>query len=587
MENQSRDKSRFDVQKARSICYQAVFDCLEAIDTPVALGIYIRLRERCYVLPDVRPIDYRYPTHYALDIQAVSLVKKAGNWHPAYSRKDAEISAWKKFRSCEVANADTNRRLLRFRVDPSTLSDSTRIIVYRARQIVERIVKRAPSIGDVFRFGPGSTYELQASCSTLADKVSQTIVRSTKANARFYTELVKGSILDPLSPKCWQQIVACRGNRFAVVPKQFDIGRPACIEPDANIVTQLALGGILRRRLYEATSIDITSATDVHRHWLQCIDPREYATLDLSSASDLISFELVRFLVPRDWFLMLCACRSPETEVGADFHGIKGFKGNVWLKNQKFSSMGNGFTFELETILFWALARATEEYVEETNAERARPFFPLMFGDDHIMSPKGAAFHCSVLEELGLEVNRKKTFLTGPFRESCGVDRWDRIDCRQIYLDGDIDGKKEVLIFANKIAEISEKLFGAHPRQTRFRRAWSRVAGILGNSVPRGPAGHPETFLHDVRDWVISYNTRRHGPWVTCIKGWLWVPNTDIPDQLKFPAESEGPQLAYALIGGQSEGSLIRSAITRPVQHWFRISGLDQSSLNSWLDTTR
>jgi len=60
------------------------------------------------------------------------------------------------------------------------------------------------------------------------------------------------------------------------------------------------------------------------------------ATIDLSSASDTVSYALVMSLLPSGWFDLLDLFRSECVEV----------PGGV-IELEKFSSMGNAYTFEL------------------------------------------------------------------------------------------------------------------------------------------------------------------------------------------------------------------------------------------------
>jgi len=132
----------------------------------------------------------------------------------------------------------------------------------------------------------------------------------------------------------------------------------------------------------------------------------DLATIDLSSASDTISKELVWLLLPESWAQALDIARTGDVTLP---------DGNS-IELAKFSSMGNGFTFELESLIFYALARA----VCELDGEDTRNLS--VFGDD-IIVPTGATETLTrVFQLLGFTVNTGKTFSQGPFRESCGAD---------------------------------------------------------------------------------------------------------------------------------------------------------------------
>lgn len=137
-----------------------------------------------------------------------------------------------------------------------------------------------------------------------------------------------------------------------------------------------------------------------------------FATIDLSRASDTIGRELVRALLPPLWAELLESLRATHTSVGGK---------HVYL--EKYSSMGNGFTFELESILFRSLAAVL------TNAET------LVFGDDIIIEAASADVMIHALEYFGFTPNMKKTFCEGPFRESCGGDYFEGQAVRPPFLE--------------------------------------------------------------------------------------------------------------------------------------------------------
>jgi len=74
----------------------------------------------------------------------------------------------------------------------------------------------------------------------------------------------------------------------------------------------------------------------------------DFVTVDLSMASDTVAYNAVGWLFPIQWFKFLCDVRSPK---GAGF--------GQHFKYAKFSSMGNGATFGVETLIFAALCKST------------------------------------------------------------------------------------------------------------------------------------------------------------------------------------------------------------------------------------
>jgi hypothetical protein len=128
------------------------------------------------------------------------------------------------------------------------------------------------------------------------------------------------------------------------------------------------------------------------------------ATIDLSMASDTVSRALVELMLPTDWLEALGQCRSP---FGVLPSGEKIFY-------QKFSSMGNGYTFELETAIFYSLALAV---CATMGLELTRVS---VYGDDIVVPSAAAERLMGLLRYVGFTPNASKSFYTGPFRESCG-----------------------------------------------------------------------------------------------------------------------------------------------------------------------
>ena len=146
------------------------------------------------------------------------------------------------------------------------------------------------------------------------------------------------------------------------------------------------------------------------------------ATLDLSSASDMISIELVYHLLPIEWVFFLKYFRTPVVEYQGNRHVL-----------EKFSSMGNGFTFPLESLIFYALAISCVEEKELFDCVS-------VYGDDIIIPVKYYDTLVQVLTCCGFSVNKSKSFKNGPFRESCGGDYYEGIDIRPVYLKDRLSG---------------------------------------------------------------------------------------------------------------------------------------------------
>ena len=186
------------------------------------------------------------------------------------------------------------------------------------------------------------------------------------------------------------------GSRFSTVPKDNTKRRPINIEPFCNILTQRQIGNGLRDLLRDHYSIDLDTLQHLHRGRISDLS---VATIDLKNASDSMSVALIEFLFPKRICDLLHNCRSDMLYgLDRDYHIPK-----------KISSMGNGFTFELMTTVLTVICRVLDAKAT-------------VFGDDIIIDKKQAPRLISLLEEVGFVVNKEKSFIDGPFRESCGAN---------------------------------------------------------------------------------------------------------------------------------------------------------------------
>lgn len=227
------------------------------------------------------------------------------------------------------------------------------------------------------------------------------------------------------------------GNVFFTVPKTADIDRCACKEPDINMFLQKGAGREIRQRLrdFKIDLNDQSKNRDLAR--LGSISG-SLATIDLSSASDSVSVELVRCLLPEMWFAHLDSIRSHITVIDGEEHA-----------NEMFSSMGNGFTFELESLLFFVLARSVA-YFTGTRGVIS------VYGDDIIAPTQIYHDLVRVLEWFGFSVNTDKSFYTGPFRESCGGHYINGYDITPFYVKEPIITLSDLMKFCNALRHWSE-----------------------------------------------------------------------------------------------------------------------------------
>lgn len=216
------------------------------------------------------------------------------------------------------------------------------------------------------------------------------------------------------------------GSSLSTVRKTSQIDRTICTEPTLNMFFQKQVGTRFTSILKRSFGINLSKQPELNRRLAQIgsIDG-EFATIDLKSASDSISIELCRLLLPPDCFRWLMETRSPYTRLpdGSE------------VKLDMISSMGNGFTFPLQTLIFGSLVVAcyTKLGIKPRMCNRADPNWAV-FGDDIIVRRDAYEVVVDALERLGFTVNKEKSFNTGYFRESCGGDYFHGSNVRGVYL---------------------------------------------------------------------------------------------------------------------------------------------------------
>lgn len=272
------------------------------------------------------------------------------------------------------------------------------------------------------------------------------------------------------------------GNQIVTVPKNSKTDRVIAIEPGLNLWFQKGLGRMIRDRLLRH-GIDLTDQTLNQRLAKKSSLDDSSATVDFSSASDSISTEVVRAALPGEWFVLLDTCRS---KVGTR-------KDSSPIRWKKFSSMGNGFTFELESLLFFAAAHSVCSYLGLATQIS-------VFGDDVILPKEAFELFSSFSSFLGFRVNEKKSFSSGPFRESCGAYYYEGVDVKPIFLKERVNNVQAIFKLANSVRGLAHRRNSYYGCDARFHHCWRSIhrrvpqSLRLGTSRELGDAGFAVNF---------------------------------------------------------------------------------------------
>jgi hypothetical protein len=166
----------------------------------------------------------------------------------------------------------------------------------------------------------------------------------------------------------------------------------------------------------------------------------------------MISKRMVEEVLPPLWFHLLDSARSASYELD---NRVKTF--------EKFSSMGNGFTFELESLIFYAAALCCTEYLQLSTSRVS------VFGDDVVLPSQAFDLFEEFCSFLGFRVNRQKSYSSGYFRESCGSYYFNGVDVKPLFLKKDPSYAANLIIFANTLRLLSHRCCNFSACDSRFR----------------------------------------------------------------------------------------------------------------------
>lgn len=574
-------------------------EILKKIDEGDWLGL-VRMR--------TEPGDYENPLEFFQDATLTSLLRKCEGLP---TQVDTASAAMQNFWKSEKQCYRTNERLNPYLMDADDASLHGPGLIIRDPHVEELITAWRSEIRQVLgappkrlrgRFGPGSTFHQKSNAITIPQKISENATRTTEiapllhvwqetAAYRYGQQhivppglwdgssesdhrrkqpdflWVAGALLPPNRDTDFMRREACvvHGSRFTTVPKDALKARGIAVEPSINVFIQLALGSAIEERLKKAYGWSKNRVQDAHR-LLAKIASRTgaCATIDLSSASDTIARNLVRLLLPRGWLELLEQSRTRRTQVGGR-----------WVFLEKFSSMGNGFTFELETLLFYTLSRCVvravcEDLLDVENCDRRSPNYGVktsVFGDDIIVPTKAAKPLIAALRFFGFEVNVEKTFIEGPFRESCGGDFFNGQAVRPYFLKELPKEPHQWISILNGLHRNYEQLraLGHEPPL----KGWRVALGALPSNLRqlRGPKELGDLVITD-RRWE-SYNPRVERSGISYIRVWRPVPNRLMPWGQFRP----GVVVAAALYGVPS-GVPTAGPSSRPYAERCKVSGI-------------
>jgi len=383
--------------------------------------------------------DFYGLCHYSLSHEGLT-VKDYRNLRQVLAffskRKDLKIGvdtkavAWKKAIEAEALCRETNAIFRTYFQGGFSFPLDVESVLHRAQWKISEILGDLPELSELeLRFGPGATTQVKKKDASARRKLAQVFSCSEEATAHVSELLAEMPNWSGVKSKTDSPSVARQIDigRVDFVRKTAKEDRTIQVEPSLNTMVQLGIGTYMASRL-KVHGVDIADQTLNQRLACEGSLTGELATLDLSSASDTIARLFCMSMLPWDWFAFLDSIRTGRA---SSPDGV--------IRLEKFSSMGNGFTFPLETLIFYAIAISccTRDERSKVNA----------YGDDIIVPVSAVPLLMKTLHCCGFIVNKSKSFFSGNFRESCGKDYLSGIDVRPCYVKDALSGAKCFVLY--------------------------------------------------------------------------------------------------------------------------------------------
>lgn len=359
--------------------------------------------------PELSAVKWSDPMRYKAKYQLRTLLKRYITKPEKMHSKTLVIKAYEAF-------VDTQERISAPRKD---IRLSSYYVCQRARRIIRDIL--GPYDPDEHlaycRFGKRAAVGLGYRTSYLDARI-RVLTGSRHHLQWFRNEVAEKDHLLRSFAKSDSEVETQRLS-LTTVPKAWDKLRTILKNTVVGGFYSAGLGDLIVAKLKE-DGYNLNRRQEKHRAKVKDYSKNlTHVTADLSAASDSFSWSLMNRLFPRDWYVALKYGAIRNCTVGSRT-----------IQLQSFMTMGVGFTFPCQTLAFYAILRAVHELLGLSYG------FVSVFGDDLIYPKRMHSAVVAVLTDLGFLLNKEKTFVTTPFRESCGADFYDGVDVRPFQPEG-------------------------------------------------------------------------------------------------------------------------------------------------------
>lgn len=428
---------------------EVFFAICKNVNTPFSLACWLQWKYKVYAsASQPQPRHYDSAHAFGLDYLCYSWPSKA---RCNLDGRDLESCALDSFIADEEFNSDTARKLKNGAA--AGFTPRVEALLHNVKRKISAVLGDFDlrKMLDDCRFGNGATATLSRRHARYDKKITTlpfSVTRPALALGKLVIEsdpawlraiLPRGQeLVGPCSllPCCFEVV---EGNLFDTVPKSLKTNRTIAKEPVLNGFLQQGVHCYIRERL-KRVGVDLTDQT-LNQAAAGLAQKLGWSTLDLKSASNSVTDALIALLLPHPWYEYLNLIRSRKTQL----------PDGTWHTNHMFSSMGNAFTFELESLIFWAISAVICGSSSEV----------FVYGDDIIVPERFAHDVVTGLETFGFRINTDKSFIGGRFFESCGKHYYDGSDVTPCYQK------------ANPLESVEERL-RAHNRLIR----WAGRSGL-------------------------------------------------------------------------------------------------------------
>lgn len=354
------------------------------------------------------------------------------------------------------------------------------------------LLGKAPDANELFlnaHFSNGATAD---GCHTLGDKIS----------AYGIVCPYFGGIMYPITSMSREPLDFVR---LVAVPKSYKTWRIIAEVPAYQQFWMQGIREVAVSRCYASRYGDLITQDDqsINQEWARLGSIYgNYATIDLSAASDSIGDALAHVIIPKEWLALLDKVNPTLIKVG-----------DKTLRRNIFQTSGNGTTFIFESIVFLAIALAATDYCRLYDESVQ---LPRTFGDDLIVDTKVYETMVDFLSLLGFKVNMDKSFSTGFYRESCGSEWYCGLDMSSKYWP-----RKEVIISRKEkndaeslqiLIALQHKLF-SYDAVNAFMVDYVRDLAVKAYGLPEMTSSLPGTDCDDLwEDYPLCVKKRApHG----------------------------------------------------------------------------